>query len=338
VPAYGIGGVECAAETSPVGTDGLARVHFLSTAAGQPRAVPREWVSHGPQGSSLSPAALICAIRKIRQAKPDVLVFSLWRSVLVFIAAKLLFPRIKTVLFLHSETNVHWLDALATRFMARTADAIWADSEPALSRAKGREGTLISMVLHWPADLLSNRTVANPAAFISWCRLNPSKRVDRALALIAKIKERVPQVHYTLIGPDDGELRSLRSLALGLGLEENVEFAGPKSRSEIEKAASSANFYLQLSDYEGQAMAVIEAMQLRLVPVVTPVGGIPTYSTDGLNAVFVDDLDVAAGRLEDLIQNPALTLRMSDAAHERFAAARTYAQDFVQAARTLAQN
>jgi glycosyltransferase involved in cell wall biosynthesis len=37
------------------------------------------------------------------------------------------------------------------------------------------------------------------------------------------------------------------------------------------------------------AMSVVEAMQLGLVPVVTPVGEIPRYCLNGLNSIIVSD-------------------------------------------------
>jgi glycosyltransferase involved in cell wall biosynthesis len=339
VPNYGLGGVELAAESAAVDNGGLVRVHFLAAMAGQPLPKPCPWVTIGPQGSALGLRALVAAIRQIREADPEILLFSLWRPLPLFLAAKLLFPRKKFVLFLHLEKDLHWVDAIVTRIMLAGIDEVWADSEAALKRRgkAGRRGRVISMVIHPPSRRRGKGTGPRPAAtFISWCRLNRQKRVDRALELVAKLKQRVPGIRYTALGPDGGELASLRVQVESLGLQDNVAFAGPKNRGEIERAAASASFFLQLSDFEGQSMAVMEAMQLGLVPVVTPVGGIPTYSEDGADAVYVGDLDVAASRLGDLMSDPRAIARMSAAAKARFGSVRTYSEDIRDAATALA--
>ena len=338
VPNYGLGGVELAAESAAVENDGLVRVHFLAAMAGQPVPKPCPWVTIGPEGSALGLRSLVAAIRQIRQVDPQILLFSLWRPLPLFLAAKVLFPRKKFVLFLHLEKDLHWVDAIVTRIMLAGVDEVWADSEAALKRRgkAGKRGRVISMVIHPPSKRPRKGAGPRPTSFISWCRLNRQKRVDRALDLVAKIKGRFPGVRYTALGPDGGELASLRSQVESLGLQDNVAFAGPKNRKEIEEAASSAAFFLQLSDFEGQSMAVMEAMQLGLVPVVTPVGGIPTYSSDGVDAVFVADLDVAASRLADLMSDPQKMSRMSAAAKRRFESVRTYSQDIRDAAIDLA--
>jgi glycosyltransferase involved in cell wall biosynthesis len=78
-----------------------------------------------------------------------------------------------------------------------------------------------------------------------------------------------------------------------LGLGDAVQLLGGMDFSAIRLVADEASFYLQTSVLEGMAMSVVEAMQLGLVPVVTPVGEIAHYSHHGENAVVVTD-DVAA--------------------------------------------
>jgi glycosyltransferase involved in cell wall biosynthesis len=88
------------------------------------------------------------------------------------------------------------------------------------------------------------------------------------------------------------------------------------ARGEIFGFACEGSFYLQTSLQEGMAMSVVEAMQLGLVPVVTPVGQIATYCRDGENSILVgDDDDVVVRRLKTLATNPAMFRDLADGAH-----------------------
>jgi glycosyltransferase involved in cell wall biosynthesis len=338
VPAYKIGGVELAAECAARESGGALRTHFLASIPGLPVPAPSEWITRSSYGQPLNPLAAIRVATQIRRLKPEVVAFSLWQSVVAFLVVRLLFPRLPLVLFLHNISDVHHADALSTRLMMFMCNAVWADSEQTIlgRRAKHKPARAISMLLHRPRSSEKRSVCSAEPKFVSWSRLNKQKRVDRALRLIALIKERRPDVQYTIIGPDDGLLGSLRALAAELELHENVSFVGAQDRTFIELTARSCTFYLQLSDYEGQAMAVAEAMQLGIVPVVTPVGAIPDYCIDGENAIFVDNLNSAADRLRSLLEQPEVLTRMSEAARQQFATARSYGEDILDAAASLA--
>ena len=67
-------------------------------------------------------------------------------------------------------------------------------------------------------------------------------------------------------------------------------------------------------------MLVAEAMQIGLVPVVTPVGEIARYSVDGKNAVCVQKDDAAVDALMDLLSDMGRYKRKSHAAAEHWQA------------------
>ncbi len=50
-------------------------------------------------------------------------------------------------------------------------------------------------------------------------------------------------------------------------------------------------------------MSVVEAMQLGLVPLVTPVGEIKNYCIDKVNAILIDDEDSAVKSILNLLDN-----------------------------------
>ena len=48
-------------------------------------------------------------------SNPDILIVSLWRSALVGIFVKIFRPKIKVILFIHSEKDTHFFDFIVTR-------------------------------------------------------------------------------------------------------------------------------------------------------------------------------------------------------------------------------
>jgi glycosyltransferase involved in cell wall biosynthesis len=231
---------------------------------------------------------MLRAVRQIVKARPDFLIVSLWRSCLVALLAKFLSPRLQLVLFLHLPDDAHWLDQLATRCVAALACEVWADSRETLDRRlpaiEPAKGQVISFV--------SRRIVSLPgkpvnAVFIFWGRLHPQKGLDRALGIFSAVHAADNSARFIIVGPDGGERSRIEALVNTMGLADAVQFLGGLDFSDIVQHADSASFYLQTSTLEGMAMSVVEAMQLGLLPVVTPVGEIAQYCRHGENALLV---------------------------------------------------
>jgi glycosyltransferase involved in cell wall biosynthesis len=51
------------------------------------------------------------------------------------------------------------------------------------------------------------------------------------------------------------------------------------------------------------ALSVVEAMQLGLVPIITPVGEIKNYCIDGFNAVVIDNEKNTVNKVLDILNN-----------------------------------
>jgi glycosyltransferase involved in cell wall biosynthesis len=168
--------------------------------------------------------------------------------------------------------------------------------------------------------------------FVFWGRLHRQKGLDRSVTMFARLRERLPMATYTIIGPDGGEQARLEALCRTLGIAQAVRFLGPMSQAEIWAEAASHSFYLQTSVLEGMAMSVVEAMQLGLVPVVTPVGEIGRYCRDAENAVLVGDDDHAVvSHIEHLLAHPEDYARLSAAAVAQWQSAPLYRDDFLAA-------
>jgi glycosyltransferase involved in cell wall biosynthesis len=280
IPYDGIGGVETAAR-SMIGFED-DQIDF------QVDYIYRPAASDNQRLATFNPLQLLRATYRIFSRNPDLLIVSLWRSCMVGIFVKLLRPRLKLVLFLHFPNHVHWLDRFLTRLAARFASQIWADSKETLARRlpdyPAEKGRVISFVTHH-VPALEDKPV-NPV-FIFWGRIHPQKGLDRALGIFAAVRAACPTARFMVVGPDGGDLVRIQKLANDMGLSDAVSFLGGMDFNGIVRQARSASFYLQTSLLEGMAMSVVEAMQLGLVPVVTPVGEIGNYCRHGENALIV---------------------------------------------------
>ena len=288
--------------------------------------------------SPLNPFAQVAAARAVLDLRPDLLVSSLWKSAPAAILAKLLRPKMKLVAFFHSAERTHGSDRLFHGAIAKVADAVWADSATTLDAAGvSRQPTrTISYIIDKTDPAPPDRVPR--ARFVSWSRIHRHKGMDRSLDLIARLVARGVDARFDIWGPDQGPKADLQRQADRLRIADRIHFHGAMSRSDLAEIAAGASFLLQLSRLEGMAMAVVEAMQLGLVPIVTPAGEMGTYCRDAENAVIVDvaDLDRAADRIAALLADADAYRRMSRAAHDQWLGCRIYSEDVCAAARELA--
>ena len=147
-------------------------------------------------------------------------------------------------------------------------------------------------------------------------RLEPQKRIDRLLNLIAKLREQVARP-FKLTIAGDGSLRAAleqRAHSLGL-LPELVEFCGiVKNTAPLYRAA---DIFLLTSDFEGTPNVVMEAMAASLPIVCTNVGGVAEIIEPGTAGLTFEPSDESGflAALVELINNPARQLALGAAAH-----------------------
>lgn len=191
----------------------------------------------------------------------------------------------------------------------KLACSVWADSAASIDqrfpKLDPERVTVIPFIVRRLHPSQPSAELTPPApGFIFWGRLAAQKNLSRAIELFHRIRHSWPHAHFTVMGPDAGELDALRAQCAKLGLTAAVRFTGPLDLDGILQAAEGHSFYLQTSAYEGMAMSIVEAMQLGLVPVVTPVGEIDRYCRDRVNAVIVDTDDAAVAAVLELLDDP----------------------------------
>jgi len=214
IPFDGIGGVEIAARSMAT-ADTLKCDFSLVLIAGRSIAKKKHRIIESPFKSENNPLAYFCVAFSILRKKPDVLICSLWRSMLVGIVIKLFSPSIQLVCFLNLVSTVHKVDFIISNFMMRICDVIWADSVSTLnSRIAGRKKNSPSRVIsfvtsHSPQSKPTNLCIPH---FVFWGRLHHQKGIDRAINFVNELVNLGCDGKFEIWGPDHGELESLKNL------------------------------------------------------------------------------------------------------------------------------
>lgn len=297
-----------------------------------------------------SPRAALRLLREVRRTRPDVLVTSLWRVVALGPLARRLSPTTRWVAWVHLSQYTNAADRIVHQWALPRADLVLCDSEasyeaivrPALARA----GAAVPMRIVRPEStpLVAEgpgRTAPaedEPLRLVFWGRMARQKRLDLVLELADELGRRRPGgVELLIAGPDDGEREALEARAASVGPGASVTFSGPLDREGVTAAASSAHVFVQLSDFEGFAMAAHEALAAGMVCVLTPVGDLAADVHDGVDAiVHAGDVPATADRLIALASDPAAFDALGRAA--RSTATSTFADDFVAACRSAASD
>ena len=82
-------------------------------------------------------------------------------------------------------------------------------------------------------------------------------------------------------------------------------------------------------------MSVVEAMQMGLVPVVTPAGEIRTYCVHNENAILVQEDDRAVEDILRVIESEASYPALQSAAIAQWASAKLYCESMLDASNEL---
>jgi poly(glycerol-phosphate) alpha-glucosyltransferase len=155
----------------------------------------------------------------------------------------------------------------------------------------------------------------DPNLAMAIARLSDVKQVDHIIHALGKIRENNPDARLEVLG-DGPNLSALESLTAELGLQKSVRFRGfvPRAADELPRAG----LLLLTSKYEGQSLAVLEALA----------AGTPAVSYDirygpremiipGVTGALVPPGGVAAlaAAAADILGHKERIARMSEAAY-----------------------
>jgi len=146
-------------------------------------------------------------------------------------------------------------------------------------------------------------------------RLEPYKRIDLALRVLARLAPRFPDCELWVIGRG-GDRERLERLARELGVAERTRFTGFVSRDERDRLLAGCRASLCPSPKEGWGLTVIESNAVGTPVVATDAPGLRDSVADGKTGFLVREGDVEgfAERVGALLADDALASGLSSAA------------------------
>jgi phosphatidylinositol alpha-1,6-mannosyltransferase len=151
---------------------------------------------------------------------------------------------------------------------------------------------------------------------ITVARLTKHKGVDMGLQVLARLRDRYPNLAYLVVG-SGGELPALERLAQNLGVADRVRFLTGVPDTDLPGLYNCAEIYLGLSrqtegNAEGFGISLVEAGACGLPVVGGRSGGIPDTVRAGETGLLVDSerpAEIAAAVCE-LLDNPMMAQRL----------------------------
>ncbi len=145
----------------------------------------------------------------------------------------------------------------------------------------------------------------DPAAGVVLARLTTRKRVDHAIEVVRRCRDRGVPATLTVYG-DGPDAAALRRQVDDAGLGDAVTFAG--HRTGAADAFADASWTLVTSTFEGSPLTIAEAMARGCLPVAYDIPyGPADLIADGVDGVLVADgaLDAAADAVARLVELPS---------------------------------
>ena len=150
------------------------------------------------------------------------------------------------------------------------------------------------------------------------------KGQDMVIRALPQISKRISDVTYLIVG--DGPYRqSLESLAVTMGVEKRVIFAGKLGKEDLAAIYALCDVFAMPSrqeaenDVEGFGIVYLEANACGKAVIGGRSGGVPDAIVDGVTGILVDphDVDDIAERISRLLLDRQLTACMGENGYKR---------------------
>jgi glycosyltransferase involved in cell wall biosynthesis len=197
---------------------------------------------------------------------------------------------------------------IRTIFEKATGTIVLSKSWYAWHRSISSKSTLY--LLHnsvdFPKVVNEKSSITQKPIFLYLARLEKRKGISDTLELLPRLFEAFPKSIIYIAGQGDANV--INNFLENSSFKSNVHFLGYVNNKEREALLNKAHILLLPSYEEGLPMSLLEAMSYSVVPITTPVGGIPEVIADGLNGYMVEpgDIESIYNKLSDLIRNPSL--------------------------------
>ena len=284
----------------------------------------------------LLPIAILKTAYELCKLQPDIIISSLWKSSWVGSFFKRINPKTTFISFIHSNKFHNAPDKFFTRKALKKCDVVFCDSYASkdfIQQYTFKKTIQIVSLLRFntPAPPLPKKELNKQAIFMG--RFAAAKRLDKLIHLIFELNCRDINISLDIFGRDDERLQEKLCLLISkLDLRNRVRFKGEISPSDIPSVLKQYDFYMQTSENEGMAMSVVEAMQMGVVPIVTPVGEIFHYAKNMENAILLD-IEHPETSFTDILNitlNIDLYHQMAQKANETFKNKIIFAESLIQ--------
>lgn len=149
---------------------------------------------------------------------------------------------------------------------------------------------------------------------LSLARISPIKKLED---IILSMKHLPNQLHYIIAGEGSEEYRNyLETVAESLGISKRIHFVGYITGLEKINLIKNSMAFVLSSIYEEQSIAVLEAMALGTVPVVSNVGGMGDIVSNNSNGFLfqLGNINELSLILKNLYENNHLRLAIGESA------------------------
>ncbi len=342
VPTFGQGGVQTAMLYS---IDDLSKVFDYKILVITD--VNEQWIEDLPSyqkeciistGSPNLLVGYIKAYKLLKKIQPHIVICSLWKSILLSVFYKIFNRKTLLISFFHTSYSPHFIYILLHKMLAVFQDVCFADSDVTKDYVSKFYGikNIYTIPFIFPFSLKKRWRLIDPAniRFAYFGNVLQYKNIDRALAFCKLCKMNGLNFIFDLY--TFGALEKYREKISALELTNQVSLKNTVPLSIVIDKMIEYDFLLQLSDEEGMALSVVEAMNCGLVPIVTPVGEIGKYSQDGVNAIWLDwefdkNLPGLFSKVKNVIENPEKYDELSLGAKDAFIKYKRYNEAIIEA-------
>ena len=261
----------------------------------------------------------------LKKLNPDFIISSLWKSVGLSVTYKLLNKKVYLCGFFHSASSPHFASTFFMKIMSYSLDTSMADSYATKQFIetfyKIKNTHIIPYVFTF--NPMNGHKIFDPLnikiAFFG--HISKRKGVDRSIEFCRLLKKEGVDFVFDIYG--NGPVNLYKEKIKKAGLENVVYIKNTLPLHLVMEKMQCYDFLLQLSNHEGMALAVVEAMNCGLVPIVTPVGEIKRYSKDGTNAILLDEeyddnLYALVEKVKNVLANPSIYEKISSSAARTF--------------------
>lgn len=233
------------------------------------------------------------AFQQARRFQPDVIygIFFTTNGMMAWWIAKLLGKKVM-ISFIGTDFNKHLIEYPIGRILiwfVRRSDLLTVFDEPARQKLIAL-GLPPERVFSVPHGIQMERfpIATQPKVFdaIFTGMFVGLKELHRLVAAWRLVVDEMPHAKLALVG--DGVLRAdLEAQVASLNLDDHVLFTGWVE--SVSPYLQGARIFCNVSNQEGVPHAMLEAMAMGLVPVVTAVGGVPSVIREGENGFMVEN-------------------------------------------------